>query len=238
VRCRSAGNALPDPEPPDYANAAYRQKPSNAMQDVPLAVLTATICTYWICVGVMIVRVRRKTHRDVGVVPEQGLERLMWIVWVPLVMLWIYVPWATLAGHRTVPALPGFATGVPAYRTLRWLAAVAAVVSLGATINCWMRMGKDWRMDVDLHQKAALITDGLFAYIRHPIYAFSILLMFCSAIIVPTAPMIAIAVIHVALMNVKARNEERHLLTVHGDAYARYLRASGRFIPRRRTHET
>ena len=226
------------PEAPDYANVACRQKPSNAMQDVPLAVLTATICAYWICVGVMIVRVRRKTHRDVGVVPEQGLERLMWIVWVPLVIAWIYVPWATLAGHRTVPALPGFAIDTSFYRALRWLAAVGAVASLGATIKCWVRMGTDWRMDVDLHQRAPLITDGLFAYIRHPIYAFSILLMLCSAIIVPTAPMLAIAAIHVALMNVKARNEERHLLTVHGDAYARYLRASGRFIPRRRTPES
>jgi protein-S-isoprenylcysteine O-methyltransferase Ste14 len=45
--------------------------------------------------------------------------------------------------------------------------------------------------------------------------------------------MFVIAAVHVVLMNVKARNEERHLLAVHGDAYARYLRTSGRFLPRR-----
>jgi protein-S-isoprenylcysteine O-methyltransferase Ste14 len=33
-------------------------------------------------------------------------------------------------------------------------------------------------------------------------------------------------------MVVKARNEERHLLASHGEAYARYLEATGRFVPR------
>ena len=37
--------------------------------------LTATIWTYWFGVGVMIVRVHRKTRRLVGLVPEQRLER-------------------------------------------------------------------------------------------------------------------------------------------------------------------
>jgi protein-S-isoprenylcysteine O-methyltransferase Ste14 len=203
------------------------------MQDVPLAVLTATICSYWLGVGVMIVRVRRQTRRIVGLVPEQRLERFMWLVWVPLVAAWIYIPWATLARHGTVTALPGFALREPAYLALRWLAGGVAVVALAATIRCWMRMGSDWRMDIGLDGRTNLITDGPFAHVRHPIYAFSILLMLCSVAIVPTPPMFLIAVIHIALMNVKARNEERHLLTVHGDAYARYLRGSGRFFPRR-----
>ena len=68
---------------------------------------------------------------------------------------------------------------------------------------------------------------------RHPIYALSILLMLCTLAIVPTLPMLVVAVVHIALMNAKARSEERHLLAVHGDAYARYLRTSGRFLPRR-----
>ena len=59
--------------------------------------------------------------------------------------------------------------------------------------------------------------------------------MLCSVAIVPTAPMMLIAAAHIVLMDFKARNEERHLSTVHGDAYARYLRRTGRFFPRRPT---
>jgi protein-S-isoprenylcysteine O-methyltransferase Ste14 len=203
------------------------------MQDVPLAVLTATICGYWIGVGAMIIRVRRKTRKVVGLIPEQRLERFMWLIWVPLVAAWIYVPSATLAGSAAVPGVPAALLAESAYLGLRAIASAIAVIALLATIKCWARMGSDWRMDVGLERKTDLITDGLFARVRHPIYAFSILLMICTAIIVPTVPMLVIAAVHVVLMNVKARNEERHLQRVHGDDYARYLRRTGRFVPRR-----
>ena len=203
------------------------------MQDFPLALLVTTICAYWIGVGVMIVRVRRVTRKVVGIVPEQRLERFMWLFWVPLVTAWIVVPWATLARSGTVPALPEFAVRDPAYVALRWVAAFVAVLALAATVKCWLRMGRDWRMDVAPGRKTDLITDGLYARVRHPIYAFSILLMLCSAAIVPTAPMALIAVTHVVLMNIKARNEERHLQDVHGETYVQYLRRTGRFLPRR-----
>jgi protein-S-isoprenylcysteine O-methyltransferase Ste14 len=184
----------------------------------------------------MIARVRRHTRKVVGLVPEQRLERLMWLVWVPLVTAWIFVPWATLTRSGTVPALPDFALRESVFAALRWVAALVAVIALAGTIRCWLRMGSDWRMDVGLERKTMLITDGLFARVRHPIYAFSILLMLCSAAIVPTLPMALIAAVHIVLMILKARNEERHLSALHGDAYAQYLRRTGRFFPRRPAH--
>ena len=203
-----------------------------AIDNIPLAVLAGTVSTYWFVVGVMVVRIRRKTHQDVGVVPEQRLERWLCLIWVPLVAGWIAVPWATLNHSAAVPALPDFAVHELAYVALRWFAAILAVISLAATIKCWVRMGNDWRMDIDLNRKTELIVDGLFARVRHPIYAFSILLMLCSAAIVPTTPMLVIAAAHIMLMNIKARNEERHLASVHGDTYATYLTRTGRFLPR------
>jgi len=206
------------------------------MQDLPLAVLAATVSSYWVGVGVMIARVRRDTRKVVGLVPEQRLERLMWLVWVPLVAAWIFVPWATLTRAGAVPALPDFALREPVFAALRWVAALVAVIALAGTIRCWLRMGSDWRMDVGLERKTDLITDGLFARVRHPIYAFSILLMLCSVAIVPTLPMALIAAVHIVLMILKARNEERHLSALHGDAYAQYLQRTGRFFPRRPAH--
>ena len=206
------------------------------MNDIPLLLLAVTVSAYWLYVGRMVVRIRRRTHRLAGVVPEQVRERAMWLVWWPLVAAWIALPWLA-QGRRGPPfALPEF-VAQSLYPGLRWVAAALALVCLALSIKCWRRMGRNWRMDTGRERPAEIITDGLFARVRHPIYALSMLLMLCSAIVVPTLPMAVVAVVHVALMNVKARNEERHLLTVHGDAYARYLRASGRFIPRRRTPE-
>jgi protein-S-isoprenylcysteine O-methyltransferase Ste14 len=200
--------------------------------DIPALVLTATIWVYWFAVGAMVVRARRKTRQLAGLVPEQRLERRMWLVLVPTIVLWIVLPWLALTRAQPLVALPDFARDVPAYAALRWLAAVCAVMCLALTAKCWRRMGSDWRMAVSETQKSALITDGLFARVRHPIYALQMLLMLCTAVIVPTIPVFVIAIVHMALMNLKARNEERHLLNVHGARYEAYLDRTGRFFPR------
>jgi protein-S-isoprenylcysteine O-methyltransferase Ste14 len=201
------------------------------MGDLPLIVLTATIWTYWFTVGAMVVRLRRKTRKLVGVVPEQRTEQMMWLVFVPLVAAWCALPFLALRHGAPPLGLPAFALE-PGYGLLRWGAMLVAVASLLVTVQCWRRMGSDWRMDVSVTRKQNLITDGLFRHIRHPIYAFSMLLMLCTAAIVPTAPMIVVAAVHMVLMNLKARNEERHLLSTHGEAYQGYLDRTGRFLPR------
>ena len=202
------------------------------MRDFPLAVMTAAIWTYWLIVGAMIVRLRRRRRKLVGVVPEQRVERLMWLAWVPLVVAWCALPWLALAHARAPFGLPEFARTVPAYVVLRHLAMVVALASFACTIASWRKMGKDWRMDVAVGERTNLITDGMFARIRHPIYAFSIVFLVCTVVVVPTWPMAAVALGQIVLWVLKARNEERHLLATHGDAYASYLRRTGRFVPR------
>ncbi|HXX84568.1 MAG TPA: isoprenylcysteine carboxylmethyltransferase family protein [Casimicrobiaceae bacterium] len=202
------------------------------MRDFPGIILTATVWAYWLGAGGMVVRLRRKSRSSAGLIPEQPLERLMWLVWVPLVVAWNVLPY--LAVVRRVPSLrvPNFALEEPAYAALRAAAALAATVCVILTAWCWARMGKSWSMAVSERNRGELITDGLFARVRHPIYSLSMLLMVCSAVVVPTPPVVAIALVHIWLMRLKARSEERHLLKVHGDAYASYLRRTGRFVPR------
>jgi len=176
-------------------------------------------------------RVRRRTRKLAGVVPEQALEKAMWYVWVPLVALWMALPMIAANGHVPHLSVPAWARE-GAYGNLRGLGGVVAILALFATIECWKRMGRSWRMAVTPGEKTELVTTGLYRSIRHPIYALSILLMTATAVVLPTAPMIAVALVHVTLMNLKARNEERHLLAMHGESYASYLARTGRFLPR------
>jgi protein-S-isoprenylcysteine O-methyltransferase Ste14 len=201
------------------------------MRDWPAIVLTATIWAYWVGVGVMIVRVHRTTHRLGGLVPEQRLEQSMWLIWVPLIAAWLTLPYLALVRGSALLAISPWARELAAYSTLRWIAAVMALICLLLTSLCWSRMGTRWRMDVSLEGKEKLITDGPFRHVRHPIYALSMLLMACSVIVVPTVPMLVVGALHFVLMQLKARNEERHLIAAHGDAYRRYLARTGRFFP-------
>ncbi len=203
------------------------------MNDLPAQITTATIWAYWIGVGVMIVRVKRHSRSTSILSPKQPLEQVMGLIFLPMVALWVALPYIAQRATHGLLALPEFATHSAAYAGCRWLAAILAVFCLVATARCWARMGRDWRMAVAVGEKTNLITDGPFRRIRHPIYAFSILLMICTAVVVPTLPMVTVAVAHVLWMNAKARNEERHLLATQGESYAQYMRGTGRFIPRR-----
>jgi protein-S-isoprenylcysteine O-methyltransferase Ste14 len=204
--------------------------------DVPGIILTATVVTYWCGACAMIVRVRRHARRHhnpaVSVMPKQPLERAMGLVWLPVIALWMLLPWLSLTRSAAPLGLPEFARSLNGYDVLRAIAAVIAVACLAATIKSWARMGHRWRMAVTDEPDQVLITDSMFARVRHPIYAFSILLMLCTIVVVPTPLMIAVGIAHIVLMVMKARNEERHLLARHGEAYASYVARTGRFLPR------
>ena len=207
----------------------------STLNDFPAQILTVTIWVYWLCVGAMILRVRRHTRKSRALrvlFPKDTLERYMWVIWVPLVVCWNLFPYLALKQAHPLLAVPDFAHAIGFYAVVRWIAAVCAVLLLGLTVDCWLRMGKNWRMGVSLDQTTELVTTGLFRHIRHPIYALSIVLMLCSLMIIPTLPMLVIAVLHVMLMIVKARNEEHHLRITHGAAYAAYEADTGRFFPR------
>jgi len=201
------------------------------MPDVPLLVVTLAVWAYWLRVGAMVVRARRRQHRDVGVVPERPVERLMWLGIVPVVLAWCVLPWLALTHDHGWRALPAFAREGSAYPALRYLGALTAAAGFALTLRAWRTMGRNWRLDIS-ERNTELVTGGLFARIRHPIYAFQIAMMIATAIVLPTPQMLALAAIHLVLMNVKARNEEAHLARMHGDAYARYVERTGRFLPR------
>jgi protein-S-isoprenylcysteine O-methyltransferase Ste14 len=206
-------------------------------RDVPLLIVALTIAVYWLRVGALVVRARRKQHHDVGVIPERASERALWLLLVPLIACWCALPWLAVTHDRGAFAVPAFARGAGAYEALRWVAALGALACLAATIQCWRRMGRDWRMDIS-DRNTSLITDGLFAKVRHPIYALQIALVAATAIVLPSPAMLGVAALHVILMNVKARSEEAHLARMHGDAYRRYTERTGRFVPRTATRDS
>ncbi|MDH5287752.1 MAG: isoprenylcysteine carboxylmethyltransferase family protein [Betaproteobacteria bacterium] len=201
------------------------------MPDLPALILAVVVLAYWGRVAAMSARIRRRTRTLAGVVPEQGVERFLWLFFVPLVAAWIALPWFAAWRADGTLAVPAAARS-GGWLVVRFVAALAAIALLAATIRCWRRMGRHWKMAVTPGERQVLITDGPFARVRHPIYGYQILLMLASLCVVPTAPMLAIALVHAALMVAKARNEERHLHGVHGRDYETYVARTGRFFPR------
>ncbi|MHB1426531.1 MAG: methyltransferase family protein [Gemmataceae bacterium] len=205
------------------------------MIDLPSAILSATLSAYWSGVAIMAVVNRCRYGRSAGIWPKKRLERLMWPIWVPLIGMWIVLPWlAFFRGHGWL-GLAEAAHGYAGLNAPRLLAALLGVGCFAATAACWLRLGRNWSMAVVPGQRTELVRAGLYGIVRHPIYALSIALMLCSVVVIPTLPMLVLALLHLPFMAIKARSEERFLRDLHGEGYINYCRRTGRFFPRLRS---
>jgi protein-S-isoprenylcysteine O-methyltransferase Ste14 len=201
--------------------------------DVPLLVLASTISVYWTTV-VLLVLYRRMLHgHSAGVIPRQRFERRLYRILLPVFLAWITLPWLAVSLDLPGLALPGWAA-YPPIVAVRAVAAGIGVVCYVLSLVCWLRMGRSWTMAIVPKQQTRLVTGGPYGWVRHPIYALSILLMLMSAVVVATVPMIVAAALHFYVMRRKARHEEGHLLQQFGSEYERYCEQVGRFCPRLR----
>jgi protein-S-isoprenylcysteine O-methyltransferase Ste14 len=180
------------------------------------------IGAYWARVVKLVLKARRRTGRDANFVPREPVGRALRFIWYPTVIVWVAYPFF----HAWRPS--GLLYTMP---MVRWLAVAVALVAFLATLVCWKRMGKSWRMGIDPNEKTQLVVSGPYAYVRHPIYALSSILMIASVVGVPTIVMIVVGCIHLFFLQWEARREEQHLVRVHGESYQKYMSTVGRFVP-------
>jgi protein-S-isoprenylcysteine O-methyltransferase Ste14 len=203
-----------------------------AMKDPAGLMLATTVNCYWISVLLLAAIRWLRLRQGVGLLPRTRSERLMWILWVPVILLWNVLPRVALHNHRMPWGLPDFVRDTPTCQAVRCTAAAWGCFCFLLTLHCWFKMGRSWSLAVLPERATFLVQTGVFGLVRHPIYGLSIGLMLASVGVVPTMPMVAIALIHVTVVILKARSEERHLLLAHGQSYVEYTRRTGRFFPR------
>ncbi len=145
--------------------------------DWPILVIGVIVAFYWGRVLKLVRKARRRTGRGANFIPRERVGRMLRIVWFPVVGIWIVHP---LVNSFTAPQIRLLE---PLYRSLplQWVCAGIAMLALAGTLVCWKRMGTSWRMGIDPTEKTSLVVNGPYAYVRHPIYALSSLLMLASA---------------------------------------------------------
>ena len=82
-------------------------------------------------------------------------------------------------------------------------------------------------------RKKGAVLSGIYAYIRHPQYLALSLAGLGLAILWPRFMTVVLWLIMTVAYYVLARDEERRMLTAHGDTYRPYMNATGMFLPRR-----
>ena len=103
-----------------------------------------------------------------------------------------------------------------------------AIVFSGATL-----VADGWRRIHRARREEKLMTDGVYARVRHPQYTGLFLIVFGEGIVHwPTIVSVAAFPIIVFAYTMLARREERQMLEKFGDEYREYQRRVPMFIPR------
>ena len=109
---------------------------------------------------------------------------------------------------------------------------VLALVGFAATLAAQTGMGESWRIGVDPGERTELVTTGVFAHVRNPIFTAMVIAQLGVVLMVPTwVSVLALVALVVAVQLQVRAVEEPYLRAVHGDAYDAYRAATGRFLP-------
>ena len=109
---------------------------------------------------------------------------------------------------------------------------VLALAGFAATLAGQAGMGASWRIGVDPGERTILVTTGVFAHVRNPIFTAMALSQLGMVLLVPNWVSAVALVTLVAAVELQVRAvEEPYLLAVHGETYAAYVRRAGRFLP-------
>jgi protein-S-isoprenylcysteine O-methyltransferase Ste14 len=122
-------------------------------------------------------------------------------------------------------------------RCLRWLAGVTGTIVFGAANWLLWRshadLANNWSPRLEVSEDHTLVTNGVFRYIRHPMYAAHWLWAVAQALLLPNwiaglAGLVAI----IPLYFRRVPQEEQLMLEQFGDEYQEYMTRTGRIVPR------
>src|SRR4051794_19071883 len=93
----------------------------------PAVIIGLILGIYWLRVLQLVARTKRDVGRAANFVPPEPLGRLIRILWIPVVLLWIFVPLVT----PFIRGLPRFMEPAtfPGDMVVAWIAVVVALVA-------------------------------------------------------------------------------------------------------------
>ena len=194
------------------------------------AIALLLVIAYWGYVVSNVFRVKREAGKAPSLTPGTKEEKVLQLGWQmivagqliqPLAVLLIRDPWWLFR-----PA-PGLDAG--------WLSVMGGLLMIAGLLGTrwsYLAMGRHWSMWIDREQPGVLIQSGPYRWVRHPIYAFQILVSVGLCCLLSTPFLLCVVGLNLACIWKKVQAEENHLLDAHQDDYRAYMARTGRFFPR------
>ena len=122
------------------------------------------------------------------------------------------------------------ATG-SAVELMRIPGAVLLFSGLALLVTAQLHLGAAWRIGIDDTARLGLVTSGLYAFSRNPIYLAFAIVMIGYTLLIPTLLSLILLVGNFIGSRQQALREEEYLARTYGDAWRHYAGRVGRFLP-------
>ena len=122
------------------------------------------------------------------------------------------------------------------YRFPHWIGWVGVILFAIAIWLLWrshVDLGRNWTPTLGLRSNHQMVTDGVFKYIRHPMYAAHLLWGIAQALMLHNwIAGFSLLIVVIPQYLLRFRAEEQMILEKFGDQYHHYMRKTGRIIPK------
>jgi protein-S-isoprenylcysteine O-methyltransferase Ste14 len=192
--------------------------------------LALALCLFWF-VSLFVVRSLLQLRRtgSTGIKGFHGrIGSPPWIAGVTISLGLLLTPLGPLAAQFQWPGGTLFFTNP----ILHALGAICTLVGIFGALAAQLTMGASWRIGVDERETTELVTSGLFARVRNPIFSFMGLSLCGLVLLVPNPLALLTALLTLLGIEIQVRAvEEPYLRATHGQHYERYAAQVGRFVP-------
>lgn len=117
-----------------------------------------------------------------------------------------------------------------------WLRWIGVVLFAGAAVLLWKThqdLGRNWTPTLGLREEHTLVTEGIFKYIRHPMYSAHLLWAVALPLILTNwIAGFSFLVAQIPQYLLRIGEEESMMLDQFGEDYREYMDRTGRFLPK------
>jgi protein-S-isoprenylcysteine O-methyltransferase Ste14 len=144
---------------------------------------------------------------------------------------------SNLMGLGVIPFTYAF-TGFPRFADyafqplLAWVGALIMVLALVLFYRVHRELGRNWSDSLQVRETHALVTHGLYRYVRHPMYSAFFLWGLAQLMLLPNwiagpAGLVGFAI----LFGFRVGREEQMMIEAFGDQYRDYMKRTARLVP-------
>jgi protein-S-isoprenylcysteine O-methyltransferase Ste14 len=180
--------------------------------------------TMILMLGMVLTRALLLKKRGIEVMKFGKLDKTDFLI-PPFAFFYFYLVFANAFGWRTVSAQEFFHS-----EGISWLGVLFCLAGLSILLWSLISFGQSFRVGIDTERPDKLITGGVFAYSRNPIYVAFAFILLGQFLIFPNVILLVYLCAGVWLFHRQVLREEEFLKQHYGEEYLGYCNHVRRYL--------